>query len=107
MFKGEVPEEVFIKAALTRCKHLVDLPRRVKGTVYYDPECPACKRLFFFVMDIGNLEIEAVHFSEGVDKILDRINKLAIPFMVIDNGKWLRGCPRTFEEFYRKLLSIM
>ncbi|RLE85808.1 MAG: hypothetical protein DRJ41_00450 [Thermoprotei archaeon] len=107
VFKGEVPEEIFIKAALTECKYFVNLPRRVKVIVYYDPDCPACKRLFIFMMEIGNLEVEAAHFSEGVNIILQRVNKLVIPFTVIDNGRWLRGCPRTFNEFYEKLLNII
>ena len=106
-FEDEVPVEVLAKAFISKCKSSVSLPRRVKAKVYYDPECPACKRLFIFMMRIENIEVKAVHFSKGIDDIMERIGTIAIPFTIIENGKWLRGCPRDFNDFYVKLVEAV
>jgi len=105
VFEGDVPQEVLLKMASSGCGHSLRLPRRVRATVYYDPECPACKRLFIFMMEIGNLEVRGVPFLKGVNKIIAHLGKVVIPFTILDNGRWIRGCPHMLDELYQELLS--
>ncbi len=107
LFDTEPPPAIVVKASLTGCKPVVTLPKRTSIRVLYDPFCPACERLLLYVMDIGNLEVRAEIYTNHIREIISLTGTVVVPVTIAENGRWMRGCPKGFDEFYRRLVGLI
>lgn len=106
-FEGEIPPEVLVRAAITECKHVYELPGRFEVTVYYDPECAACKRLFQFLMELGNIRVRAKPVQRYALEVVGIVGRLVVPVTVASAGRYMRGCPPDFGEFLTRLCGLL
>jgi len=103
LFRGEIPLEVMLYSVLANCRKQCKLSMPVKAKIYYEPSCIACRKLFIYVMNTDNLEVEAIPVSteEGKKRVLELVGEIVTPIMEFENGTFMRGCPIKYEDFIK------
>ena len=109
VFEGTVPLEIIVYAAITNCKPKKKFPYPVKMKIYYGPRCPACRRLFMYVIDTAGIEALAlsIEFPRYKNRVKELVGEVVTPVFELHNGAVLRGCPIEYEEFNRRLLVAL
>ncbi len=109
VFEGTIPLEIIIYAAITNCKPKNKFPYPVQMKIYYGPRCPACRRLFTYIIDTEGITALAlsIEFPKYKEKIKELVGEVVTPVFELHNGAVLRGCPVEYKEFTRRLLVAL